>query len=54
MSADELAAIALRLDRGPTTKGVTLSPWAKQMQRDAFALLKEVRKLRSARRVTRS
>jgi hypothetical protein len=45
MTKDELRAIAARLDRGCPTAGVTLSPWAIQLQKDARTLLLEVESL---------
>lgn len=45
MTDDELSQIEARLKRGPTTQGVTLSPWAEQLVKDAYALLREVQKL---------
>lgn len=46
MTDSELKAIEARLDRGPTTKGVTLSPWAERLVKDAYALLREIQELR--------
>lgn len=46
MTDADLKRIAARLRLGPTTKGVTLSPWARQLQADAQKLLDEVKRLR--------
>lgn len=47
MTDADLKRIAARLRKGCPTAGVTLSPWAKQLQTDARVLLAEVRKLRT-------
>jgi len=46
MTEEDLEEIAARLEAGPTTKGVTASPWAVQLQKDAYALLAEVYRAR--------
>lgn len=53
MSDADLTAIAERLERGPTTPGVSLSPWAEQLVKDAYAMLREVQKVRGVVRVKR-
>jgi hypothetical protein len=50
MTPKELTAIAERLERGCPSKGVTLSPWAEELQRDAFALLAEIDRLNRLKR----
>ena len=52
MTDAELRAIADRLEAGCPTRGVTMSPWAEQLVRDAFALLREVENLRNERKET--
>lgn len=47
MTDAELRAIAERLERGPTTSGVSLSPWADQLVKDAYVLLREVERVRA-------
>ncbi len=48
LSQAELEAVAARLCAGCPTAGVSLSPWAQQLQADAHALLAEVRRLQAA------
>jgi hypothetical protein len=43
----ELSAIAGRLNAGCPTEGVSVSPWAQQLQLDATALLADVMALRA-------
>lgn len=47
LSARKLAAIGQRLRAGCPTKGVSVSPWAQQLQADAQALYDEVRRLQA-------
>jgi hypothetical protein len=49
MTDVELKAIEDRLTRGCPTVGVTLSPWAQQLQSDAWAMLRELHKQRAER-----